>query len=126
MGACAFPGNAVALPASQQTPGSCQKLVCNGAGGTTSIDDPTNLPSSHSACLVNPACCGPSPLTPCFTSAPTGTPCTSPSDPHAAVCGNTSNSNIAGTCVECNTDADCEDVNDAGTLICNTSTGTCQ
>ena len=37
-----------------------------------------------------------------------------------------SNSNIAGTCVECNTNGDCLAVNDAGTLACNTSMGLCQ
>jgi hypothetical protein len=120
-----FPGNTVA-PASLQTPGNCQKVVCDGSGGSVMVDDPTDLPTSSSACLLDPACCGPSPLTPCFTDAPTGTPCTGSGDPHAGVCGDTTNSNITGTCVECNSDGDCLGVNDAGTLTCNTSTGTCQ
>jgi hypothetical protein len=42
------------------------------------------------------------------------------------VCGDTTNANTAGTCVQCNVDADCLSINDAGTLTCNTSTGTCQ
>jgi hypothetical protein len=114
-------------PAALQTPGDCQKVVCNGSGGTTSVDDPTDLPAPAStACLINPSCCGPSPLTPCYTDAPTGTPCTSGSDPSATVCGNTTISNIAGTCVECNTNSDCLAINDAGTLACNTSMGLCQ
>jgi hypothetical protein len=108
-------------PASLQTPGDCQQIVCAGNGSVTSINDATNLPTSNSACLTNPACCGPSPLTPCFTDAPTGTPCTLASDPNAQVCGDTSNSNIAGTCVECNTSADCTNINDAGTLSCNSN-----
>jgi hypothetical protein len=125
-GACVYRGNTVA-PASLQTPGDCQKIVCNGSGGTMSIDDATDLPgSSGSACLIDPACCGPSPLTPCYTNAPTGTSCTSGSDPSGHVCGDTTNSTIAGTCVECNDDADCLAVDDAGTLTCDTSMGLCQ
>jgi hypothetical protein len=125
-GTCFYPGNAVA-PAALQTPGDCQKIVCNGSGGVTSVDDPTDIPGpSGSACLINPSCQGPSPLTPHYDPAPTGTACNSGSDPAAHVCGNTSNSNIAGTCVECNDDGDCLALNDAGTLACTTSTGTCQ
>jgi hypothetical protein len=125
-GACAYPGSTVA-PAALQTPGDCQKVVCDGSGGKMSVDDPTDLPTSNSACLINPACCG-SPAAPCFTNAPTGTACTLASDPAAQVCGNTSNSTIAGTCVECNTSSDCLAINDAGTLTCNTTTnpGICQ
>jgi hypothetical protein len=114
-----------ALPNGSQTAGDCQKLVCNGNGSVTSVDDATNIPTSTSACETNPSCTG-NPLAPSFTPAPTGTDCTTDSDPSAFVCGNTSNSNIAGTCVECNTDADCIEINDAGTLSCNTATGTCQ
>ncbi|HEY4119017.1 MAG TPA: hypothetical protein VGM56_14225, partial [Byssovorax sp.] len=124
-GACVFPGFSTA-PAALQTPGDCQKIVCDGSGGTTSVDDATDIPTSNSVCLTNPSCCGPSPLTPCFSDAPTGTSCTLTGDPAAHVCGDTSNSLVAGTCVECNTDVDCLGVNDAGTLTCNTSTGTCQ
>jgi hypothetical protein len=118
-GTCVYPGNSVAPP-SLQTPGDCQKIVCAGNGSITSIDDPTDLPTSNSACLTNPTCAG-EPSAPSFTDATTGTPCTLASDPHAQVCGDTSNSNIAGTCVECNTTADCNNVNDAGTLSCNSN-----
>jgi hypothetical protein len=120
-----YPGTTVA-PASLQTPGDCQQIVCNGSGGVTSIDDATNLPTSDTVCETNPACCGPSPLVPCFMAAPTGTSCTADNNPPNQVCGNTSNDDIAGTCVECNGDGDCLGINDAGTLTCDSSTGTCQ
>jgi hypothetical protein len=123
-GTCELTPNGTALPSGQQVQGNCQQLVCDGSGNTTSIGNATNLPTSTSACLTNPACSG-TPLAPSFTPAPTGTACTSSSDPSAGVCGDTTNASLAGTCVECNTDADCLAVNDAGTLTCNTSTGTC-
>lgn len=97
-----------------QTAGDCQKLVCNGSGGTTSADDVTDVPTASSSCETNPACTG-SPLAPSFTPAATGTACT---DSGGHVCGDTTMS-AAGTCVACNTTADCT----AGT--CNTSTHTC-
>jgi hypothetical protein len=120
-GACNYPGNTVA-PASLRTSGDCQQVVCDGSGGDTTIDDATNLPTSPSACLIDPACCGPSPLTPCFTDAPTDSSCTTSSDPNALVCGDTSNLTIAGTCVECNNTGDCVAI---GKTTCNTSTGVC-
>jgi hypothetical protein len=121
-GACVYPGATVA-PAALQTPGDCQKVLCNGAGGVTAVNDPTDLPTSNSACLINPHC---SNGVPGFDNAPTGTPCRSAGDPSAQVCGDTSNATIAGTCVECNTDGDCFALNDAGTLVCNAPTGLCQ
>jgi hypothetical protein len=123
-GACVYPGNTVAPPM-LQTPGDCQQIVCSGNGSTTSVNAPTNLPTSTTVCETNPACTG-NPLTPNFTPAPTGTPCTADNHPPNQVCGDTSNSNIAGTCVECNVDSDCLAINDAGTLTCNTSIGQCQ
>jgi hypothetical protein len=115
-----FIPSGTALPNGAQTAGDCQQIVCNGAGGITSVNDAADLPKPTTACETNPACTG-NPLTPSFTPAPTGTDCTSDSDPHAEVCGNTSNAAIAGTCVECNTTADCTEVNDAGTLACNSN-----
>jgi hypothetical protein len=62
---------------------------------------------------------------PCFTDAQTDTYCGGDNDPPNQVCGDTTNSNIAGMCVECNTDADCLSINDAGVLECDTASGTC-
>jgi hypothetical protein len=108
-GACVYPGNSVAPP-SLQTPGDCQKIVCAGNGSVTSVDDATDLPTPTTVCETNPACVGPSPLTPGFTSAPTGTSCTADGHPPDAVCGDTSNANVAGTCVQCNTTGDCSGI----------------
>jgi hypothetical protein len=125
-GACAYPGNSTA-PGSLQTPGDCRKVLCDGSGGDTQVDDFTDLPGAPpSACLTNPSCCGSNPAAPCYTPLPTGNACTSNGDPLAHVCGDTTNSTIAGTCVQCNNDADCLQINDAGTLACDTASGTCQ
>ena len=101
---------------SMQTPGDCQKLVCNGAGGTTSVDDGTDLPTSTTLCLTMPACTG-SPLRPSFTPAATGTNCTADNKPPRHVCGDTTKPAIAGTCVQCNANADCP----MATPTCNAS-----
>ena len=97
-----------------QTPGDCQRAVCNGSGGTTSVDDMTDLPTPSTSCENSPACTG-SPLAPSFTPATTGTAC---SDSGGHVCGDTTTI-AAGTCVDCNTSADCT----VGT--CNTTAHTC-
>jgi hypothetical protein len=123
-GQCLYPGTSDA-PASLQTQGDCQQVVCNGSGGTTTENDSANIPTSVTACLIDPSCCGTSTLAPCFTDAATGTNCRSDGT-GGNVCGDTSNSNIAGTCVECNTNSDCLYYNPNGTLTCNPSTGTCQ
>jgi hypothetical protein len=125
-GACVYPGNTVA-PTGLQTPGDCQRVVCNGSGNDFSIDDFNDVPGpSGSACRIQPSCCGPSPLTPCYANAAAGTSCTSSGDSNARICGDPSNANVAGTCVECNTTVDCLAINPAGVLSCNTTTGRCQ
>jgi hypothetical protein len=97
-------GNSHAL-SSGQTPGDCQQFVCDGAGGVTSIDAPGDLPTtSPSACLINPACSGPGALHPSFDPAAAGIDCTADNHPPAHVCGSDVQ---AGTCVQCNTNADC-------------------
>ncbi len=79
-GSCSFPGSTTA-PAGFQTPGDCQKIVCNGSGGVMSVDDATDLPTSSTECLINPGCSGPSPLTPVFTDSATGTSCVGDNNP---------------------------------------------
>jgi plastocyanin len=86
-----------------QTSGDCQKIVCNGMGGTTSADDAGDLPVSATACLTDPACAG-TPLAPDFTPAAAGTDCSADNDPPNHICGG---GIAAGTCVQCNVDADC-------------------
>ncbi|MFO0684837.1 MAG: hypothetical protein U0234_22460 [Sandaracinus sp.] len=89
-----------------QTPGDCQRLVCDGFGGVTSADDASDLPISSTACLVSPACTG-TPLAPAFTPAATGTDCTADGMAPRHVCGDTTMASVAGTCVACNVDGDC-------------------
>jgi hypothetical protein len=126
-GTCLYPGTGV-TPAALQTPGDCQSITCNGSGGAVSVDNKLDVPTPSNECQEDGACCGLSPLYPCFSPAAAGTHCTPAlwSDPAAHVCGDTSNSNIAGTCVECNIDVDCLAINDQGTLVCNTSIGVCE
>lgn len=89
-----------------QTAGNCQRRVCDGAGGITSVDDATDLPTASTVCQINPSCAG-SPLAPAFDPAPTGTDCTADGVAPRDVCGDTTMPTFAGTCVECNIDADC-------------------
>jgi hypothetical protein len=124
-GACVYPDNTVA-PAAIQVLGNCQKEVCDGSGATTTVNDGADLPGpSGNACLINPACCGPSQLVACYSNAPAGTSCSSGSDPNAHVCGDPANNAIKGKCVECNTGNDCLAINDAGSGVCDMTTGTC-
>jgi hypothetical protein len=106
-----FPDQTHALSTGQKA-GDCQKLVCDGAGHVISVDDDTDVPGpSGTVCATSPTCAG-SPLAPSYTYAPTGTDCTADGKPPAHVCGDTTDA-TKGTCVACNTVADCP--NDAGT-----------
>jgi hypothetical protein len=88
-----------------QTSGDCQKLVCNGAGGTVQVDNPSDPPFFATVCEVG-SCAG-EPLAPVITFAATGTSCLADNQPPNQVCGDTTVPAIAGTCVQCNVDADC-------------------
>jgi hypothetical protein len=88
-----------------QTAGDCQKFVCNGAGGTQQVDNPSDPPISNTVCEIG--VCSGSPLAPSFTFAATGTSCTADNQPPDQVCGDTTVPAIAGTCVQCNVDGDC-------------------
>jgi hypothetical protein len=120
-GVCNYPDSTVA-PASLQTPHDCQKVVCNGSGGDTVVTDTSDTPVSTTLCLINGVCNG---NVPQFDPAPTGTDCTGDNNPPNHVCGNTGNGNIAGACVQCNDDGDCLAIQDAGSLVCDTSQGKC-
>jgi len=88
--------------------GDCQKLVCDGAGGTTSVADDTDLPTSTNQCLQN-VCTG-------------GVP-SNPPKPATTTCNQTGGSECDGTgaCVQCLTAADCPGGPDTE---CNTRTCT--
>jgi hypothetical protein len=126
-GACVYPGTSTVVT-SGQTSGDCQQLVCNGSGGVTSANDATDTPTSNTVCLINPTCSG-APLSPSFTPAPTGTDCTADGVAGKTVCGDTSNPLLAGTCVQCNTAANCAAASCSGSTLtpaqtCS-ATGTC-
>ena len=89
-----------------QITGDCKVLVCDGAGGITSIDDATDVPKLTTVCQTNPVCSG-TPLAPHFMDAPTGTSCVADGKLGKYVCGSTTVPAVAGTCVECNVAADC-------------------
>jgi len=99
-GQCSYPST-VTLASS--APGDCQDVFCNGIGGTTSVDAPTDLPTSATVCQI-PACSGPSPLHPTFTAAAAGTDCSADNQLPKHVCGSGIS---AGVCVQCNGDGDC-------------------
>lgn len=98
-----------------QTAGDCERLVCDGAGGSTSVPDPGDLPTSTSVCRI-PACAG-TPLAPGFLPAATGTDCSADGTIPSGVCGDTTSA-AAGTCVGCNTEAQCADRGDGSTPTC--------
>ncbi len=88
---CGFsnPGTDTAV-GSGQTPGDCQKRVCDGNGGITSVDDPTDLPADdHNDCTND--VCGGTPLAP-YSPVAANTPCNGGSDAGVSVCDG------AGTC----------------------------
>ncbi len=112
------------MASSGQSPGDCRKIVCNGSGSTTQVDDITDLPFSSTACQTNPHCdTSGGPAMPAFDNASPGTDCTGDGNPPASICGD---GVFAGSCVQCNVDADCLAVNDAGTLACDPASRTCQ
>ncbi|WP_438037672.1 hypothetical protein [Sorangium sp. So ce128] len=115
-GACQRYAAGTEVP-SGQTPGDCQRRVCNGAGSPTTDDDVTDLPVSATVCLTDPACTG-TPATPNFSMAPAGTDCTADGLPGKTVCGS---GLAAGTCVECNDDSSC-----TSPATCNTTTHACE
>jgi hypothetical protein len=104
-----------------QLAGACREDVCDGDGGTMTIDDPNKLPTTTEICEVDPACTG-TPLAPTFTAADAGTDCSAeePDGSLKHLCGDPSGP-AAGTCVECNADQDCPG-GCAGTVL---TTSTC-
>jgi hypothetical protein len=89
-----------------QVPHDCQKVVCDGNGGTMTVADDTDLPVSNTVCKSNPACLN---GTPQFDYAPGGTDCTSDGQSGKRVCGDAldAGGSMPGTCVECNVPEDC-------------------
>jgi hypothetical protein len=86
----------LASPALQMA-GDCQKVVCNGSGGTTKVADDADKPNDNNACTTD-TCMGGSPK---YTNVTAGTTCGA-----MGVC------NAAGGCVGCNAPTDCQGTDD--------------
>jgi hypothetical protein len=93
---------------SGQTAGNCQKVVCNGSGGTMSIPDDTNVPASTNPCIVAG----------CSMGQPTQVP-----DPPETSCGTGLVCNGAGSCQGCVVDTDCGTPTACATPAC--TAGSC-
>lgn len=92
-----FPGHE--KDAAVQMPGDCLRVVCDGAGATTSIDDDGDAPTDSDACHM--AVCSGGSATQMPRAA--GTPC---SFGGGKVCGDPAGAS-AGLCIGCNVAADC-------------------
>lgn len=82
------------LPAAEQTPGDCQLAVCDGVGGTATIADDTDIPTSTNECASGACANGTASSTPL----PAETPC---NQSGGVTCDG------AGACVQCNQGTDC-------------------
>ncbi len=72
--------------------GDCQKIVCNGAMGTTSVNDDTDIPKDGNPCTADQ----------CKSGVPANPP-----EAQNLNCGGTQVCDGMGKCVGCNTPSDC-------------------
>lgn len=106
-GACGFGNRPLGTPVSQQTPGDCLQNVCDGNGGTTS--QPANDPPAGTGVCLPSFTCNNGSAVPQY--APTTTVC------DGGYCNGT------GTCVQCNSAANCPASDECKTAVC--QNGTC-
>jgi hypothetical protein len=90
-GSCSSTNTASGTALAAQTAGDCQKSVCDGNGGTTTVADDSDLPVDNKQCTAD-LCTNGVPSNPNLAA---GTPCT------GGKCDG------AGSCVACITDSDC-------------------
>ena len=91
-GQCSTSFVASGTPVQNQTPGDCQKIQCNGAGGTTQVADNNDVPLDDGNECTASSCVNGVPSSPLLQA---GTPCS------AGVCDG------MGTCVQCLGATDC-------------------
>jgi hypothetical protein len=97
---CCETANVPALTAiAAQTTGDCKKVTCDGSGGTTTVIDDTDKPADQDACNQGDCSSGATKQLPRAA----GTACNFGG---GKVCGDPVGA-AAGTCVECNTAANC-------------------
>jgi len=91
-------GNETTAGAASQTPGDCQRTVCNGTnGGVTDIVDNNDLPNDNKPCTIDTCVNGQE----TFTNASANTNC-----------GGTNVCNATGQCVGCNSPTQCPGTDD--------------
>lgn len=94
-GLCAVKNVANGGAVTMQTAGDCKKVVCDGNGGTTSIDDNTDVNDDAKECTKDTCAAG----APVHTPVTVGTACGTP--------GGATKCDAVGACVGCITAADC-------------------
>ena len=107
-GTCGFTDAPAGTVVATQTTGDCQKVVCDGSGGKTSVADNTDVPTDAYECTSD-ICTAGVPSNPLL---PPGTSCS------GGKC------NAAGTCVACLANSDCGTPTDCRTPVCSAE-GTC-
>jgi len=105
MGSCGVVFTALGTALSTQTPGDCQKVVCDGLGGTTQEPEDSDTPDDGKECTTDTCAQG----VPMYTPVTASTACTQGG---GKVC------NDLGACVECVTGADCPSMVCDATFTC--------
>jgi hypothetical protein len=101
VGVCGFGFTTMGTAISQQTPGDCTQVVCDGAGNTSPVPADTDVPADQKDCMIRGCAQG----VPTATPAATGATCMQGG---GKVCTS------ASKCVQCLTTNDC-----TGGLVCN-------
>jgi hypothetical protein len=95
-GVCGRTFTTAGTPLTAQTPGDCQVVQCDGAGGTTSVAADTDLPVDGNDCTQDVCTAGVA---------------SNPAEPAGTTCA-AGQCNGAGTCVGCLVAGDCSGVDD--------------
>ncbi|APR76693.1 Tetratricopeptide TPR_2 repeat protein [Minicystis rosea] len=91
-----------AVPEPSQVPHDCQKLLCDGTGTAKPVADDTDLPDDGEACTTDTCNSGAAVHTPVALD----TDCTAQGPDPKKFCSDPAGT-VPGTCVECNTNAQC-------------------
>jgi hypothetical protein len=102
-GVCGTGFAALGTPLASQSVGDCLLAVCDGAGGTTDVDDDLDEPDDQNDCTTDG----------CASGAPTHVPVTA-----GTGCGASLVCDAAGNCVGCNVPADCGSDTACATQTC--------
>jgi hypothetical protein len=101
-GLCDFSFSSPGTPIAAQVAGDCQRIVCNGMGGTQSVVDDNDVLNDNNQCTSDS----------CDNGTPVNTPLTGdPCNAGGTICN-------AGTCVACNVPANCGADTECRTWTC--------